>query len=113
VVINATKRKKAACPDAPQQAQQRRMRWAELLKRSFLIDILECDKCGGRREVIAVIKDTNTVTKILDHVGITSAPQRFEPARAPPPSRTGAKTAGTDKPYHPRDSKPPVLNDLE
>ena len=84
VVINATKRKKAACPDAPQQAQQRRMRWAELLKRSFLIDILECDKCGGRREVIAVIKDTNTVTKILDHVGITSAPQRFEPARAPP-----------------------------
>ncbi len=84
VVINATKRKKAACPDAPQQDQQRRMRWAELLKRSFLIDILECDKCGGRREVIAVIKDTNTVTKTLDHVGITSAPQRFEPARAPP-----------------------------
>ncbi len=90
VVITASKRKKPPCPGAPQQAsapqqeQQRRMRWAELLKRSFLIDILECDKCGGRREVIAVIKDTNTVTKTLDHVGITSAPQRFEPARAPP-----------------------------
>ena len=35
-------------------------------------------------QVIAVIKDSNTVAKILDHVGINSAPQRFEPARAPP-----------------------------
>ncbi len=84
VVITASKRKKPPCPGAPQQEQQRRMRWAELLRRVFLVDVLECHKCGGRREVIAVIKDSNTVAKILDHVGINSAPQRFEPARAPP-----------------------------
>ncbi len=63
------------------------MRWAELLKRMFLIDVLECRKCGGRREVIAVIKDKTTVAKILDHLGIHSAPQRFESARAPPQQR--------------------------
>ena len=50
----------------------------------FLIDILECSKCGGRRELISVIQDGNTVSKILDHVGIPSEPPRFEPARAPP-----------------------------
>ena len=31
------------------------MRWAELLKRVFLIDVLECHKCGGRREVTAMV----------------------------------------------------------
>ena len=39
---------------------------------------------GGRRELISVIQDGNTVSKILDHVGIPSEPPRFEPARAPP-----------------------------
>ena len=58
--------------------------WAQLLKRVFLMDLLECEKCGGRRELIAVIEERNTVTKILDHVGIPSTPPRFEPARSPP-----------------------------
>lgn len=83
VVIRPRKRKKAGCPAGPEE-QRKKMRWAELLKRAFLFDILECHRCQGRRELIAVIKDSDTVTRILDHVGINSTPPRFEPARAPP-----------------------------
>jgi len=46
----------------------------------FLLDLLECERCGGRREPIAVIEEHNTVTKILDHVGIQSTSPGFEPA---------------------------------
>ena len=84
MVIQPPKRKKAGCAQASPDDQSKRMRWAELLKRTFLIDVLECHRCGGRRELIAVIKDGNTVTKILDHVGITSTAPSFHPARAPP-----------------------------
>ena len=69
------------------EAKRRRRTWAELLKRTFAIDVLTCGKCGGRREVIAVIDEGNTVKRILDHLGIPSAPPRLQPARGPPSGR--------------------------
>ena len=84
IVIGPQRRRKAGCAEGSAEEKQRRLSWAQLLKRVFLIDILECHKCGGRRELISVIQDSNTVSKILDHVGIPSEPPRFEPARAPP-----------------------------
>ena len=84
IVIGPQRRKKAGCAEASAEEKQRRLSWAQLLGRVFLIGILECYKCGGRRELISVIQDGNTVSKILDHVGIPSEPPRFEPARAPP-----------------------------
>ena len=84
IVIGPQRRRKAGCAEGSAEEKQRRLSWAQLLKRVFLIDILKCHKCGGRRELISVIQDSNTVSKILDHVGIPSEPPRFEPARAPP-----------------------------
>ncbi len=59
------------------------LNWSELLRRVFAIDILACP-CGGRRKVIAFITNPNIARKILDHIGLPSAPPQAVPARAPP-----------------------------
>ena len=47
--------------------------WADLLKRVFAIEVLvlrlAMDVCGGRRRVLAVIKDEHVARKILEHFG--------------------------------------------
>ncbi len=83
VVITPRKRKPPSCAEQTLQEQHKRMSWAELLRRTFLIDVLQCP-CGGRRELISVIQDDKTKVRILDHVGINSTPPRFAAARAPP-----------------------------
>ena len=47
-----------------------RLDGAALLKRVFDVDVLECARCGGRKKVIAVIKDGLVARKILDHLGL-------------------------------------------
>jgi len=62
----------------------RRIPWADLLRRVFAIDVLRCDRCGGRRQVIAFITDPEVVVKILDHLGLPSRPPPVAQARPPP-----------------------------
>jgi len=61
-----------------------RIPWADLLKRVFQIEILRCVRCGGRREVIGVVRDPVQARKILQHLGLDT--EGYEPlaARAPP-----------------------------
>ena len=57
---------------------QRRLRWvlwAELLRRVFDVDALECPKCHGRMRVIA---------GILESLGLDTEPPTIRPSRAPP-----------------------------
>ena len=49
---------------------------AELMRRVFAMDVLECDRCGGRMRIIAAIHAPEAIRKILDSLGL--------PARAPP-----------------------------
>ena len=48
--------------------------WADLLKRTFGIDLSTCPKCGGRVRVIAAIMEVEAIIKILNHVGLGSDP---------------------------------------
>ena len=58
-----------------------RLGWAELLKRSFAVDVLQC-ACGGRRRLVAVIEQRKVVCKILTHLGLpTAAPESACSAR--------------------------------
>ncbi|SMF84508.1 transposase [Pseudobacteriovorax antillogorgiicola] len=50
--------------------------WAELLKRTFGIELSTCPKCGGRVRVIAAIMEVEAITKILNHVGLGSDPPK-------------------------------------
>ena len=49
-----------------------RLPWAELLRRTFQVDVLTCSKCGGRRQVIAYITEPPVVRAILNHLGLPS-----------------------------------------
>ncbi|HEY4015236.1 MAG TPA: hypothetical protein VGM06_17955 [Polyangiaceae bacterium] len=51
-------------------ATQPRVDWANLLRRSFAADVLECPKCHGRLRVVAVITEREPVRRILAHLGL-------------------------------------------
>ena len=46
------------------------------MQRVFAKDVLQCEQCGGRRRLIAVITDPKVVVAFLESLGV--------PARAPP-----------------------------
>jgi hypothetical protein len=46
------------------------------MKRVFLIDVLQCEICGGRMKIIAAIEQPDIIEEILNCLGL--------PSRAPP-----------------------------
>ena len=58
--------------------------WAELLKRTFGIDVETCPRCGGRMRLLAVITDSASTARFLRHRGEPTEPPSRAPARAPP-----------------------------
>ncbi len=68
-------------PGDPVSLRERRLSWAELLKRVFNEDVLKCKRCGGRAEVISAITQPKVIEAIFTCLGYT--------VRAPPiaPSR--------------------------
>ncbi len=54
----------------------RRLAWAELLRRVFAVDVLECPRCGGRMRLLAAIQPPHVTQAILDCLEL--------PSRAPP-----------------------------
>ena len=47
-----------------------RVDWAKLLRRTFAIDVLRCQGCGGRLRPLAAITNSGTARKILEHLGL-------------------------------------------
>ena len=62
----------------------RHIAWAELLRRVFKLDLLHCLRCGGRREVIALIKSPLQARRILESLGLDTESYEPLPARASP-----------------------------
>ena len=46
------------------------------MKRVFAVDVLECDRCGGRMRILAEIHSLDAIQAILECLGL--------PPRAPP-----------------------------
>jgi hypothetical protein len=61
-----------------------RLPWAVLLKRVFLVDVLECPKCAGRMKILAVVTAPTTVRRILKHLGLPTEAPQLHAARPPP-----------------------------
>ena len=58
--------------------------WAELLMRTFGIDVLECPKCKGRMKLIAMVTERSSIRRFLTGVGeLVDVPER-SPSRGPP-----------------------------
>jgi len=50
--------------------------WAELMRRVWAVDVLECSECHGRMRILAAIHSLEAIRAILDCLGL--------PSRAPP-----------------------------
>ncbi len=73
--------------DPPRQKdvqRERRLPWAELLERVFHEDVMVCDKCGGRRRVIAIVADPKQARETLAELGVAFEPLVVRKARGPP-----------------------------
>jgi hypothetical protein len=54
--------------------------WSELMKRVFELDVLVCDRCGGRMRILCAINAPAAIAKILDCLGLPSKPPPIYPA---------------------------------
>ena len=61
-----------------------RLPWADLLLPVFGEDVLACDRCGGRRVVLAFLTERRVVKAILEHLDLPTTGRPVAPARASP-----------------------------
>ena len=62
----------------------RRLLWAELLKRTFVVDPKQCSNCGRQMKRIATIMRADVVKRILDAQGLPAEAPFIPPCRGPP-----------------------------
>ena len=77
----------ATVVDVNKEAEHRRCRyrpWAELMMRTFAVDVLCCPRCSGRLRLVALMTEPKEIRRYLRALGEpTDAPAR-SPARGPP-----------------------------
>jgi hypothetical protein len=61
--------------------RRRSLSWAELMRRVFAIDVLECPGCGGRMRILAAIHPPTATQAILDCLELPSRAPPIEPSR--------------------------------
>ena len=77
-----------ASPQSPACRHGRNYTWAELMKRVWALDVLECPRCRGRMRILAAIHPPDATRKILDCVGL--------PSRAPPVTAAASRDPQPD-----------------
>jgi hypothetical protein len=68
-------------------SRPRRLSWAELMRRVFAIDVLECPRCAGPMRILAAIQPPEATRAILECLEL---PSRAPPALPPRPEREEA-----------------------
>ncbi len=71
-------------PDGGGDGPINRYLYAELMQRVFGVDVLRCNKCESRRELIALIIDPEVIERILKCLGFPHRPPPIAAARPPP-----------------------------
>ena len=74
----------AMAVESPASPSPPRVPWAQLLKKTFGSEVLTCDKCGGKRRVVACVFSSAITAEILEHLRLPSRPLPRATARAPP-----------------------------
>jgi hypothetical protein len=83
---------------APERPTPYRLPWADLLRRVFLLDVLECPRCHGRMRIVAAVTEPVAVEKILRHLGERRAAPFIAGARASPRDGEEAELRRPDLP---------------
>jgi len=55
--------------EAPKRAKGGYRAWADLLRRTFAVDVLECPTCKGRMKLVAMVADPKSITRYLAAIG--------------------------------------------
>ncbi len=71
----------------------RRLAWADLLRRVFAVDVLECPRCGGRMRLLATIHPPEATQAILECLAL---PPRAPPIAAPRPEAAVPEVGAVD-----------------
>jgi len=58
--------------------------WAELLARTFAVDVLACPACQGRMKLLGLVKDEGSIARTLAATGEATEGPRRSPGRGPP-----------------------------
>jgi Putative transposase len=58
--------------------------WAQLLARTFAVDVLACPTCQGRMKLLALVKDPASIARCLATAGEPTEVPRRSPGRGPP-----------------------------
>ncbi len=74
----------------PVPLREARRRWAELLRRIFEVEPLECPRCGQTMRIVAFITQPRVIDRMLTHLRRTATEPRR--ARAPPRRWTSPRT---------------------
>ena len=69
-------------PPPADLVRPRRLAWADLMRRVFALDVLECPGCGGRMRILAAIHPPETAQAILECLGLPERAPPIAPARA-------------------------------
>ena len=72
--------REARVEEKPAKKRRCTARWARLISKVFHVDPLTCTKCGGKLKIIAYLHDQASISKILDHLGLSP------PETKPPPA---------------------------
>jgi uncharacterized protein (TIGR03435 family) len=78
--------------------------WAELMQRSFGIDVLTCPRCGDRLTLVGLIQEARVIRRILAHLRLPTEVPAARPARSPPGGRLDLD--GGDAPARPCVARP-------
>ena len=66
----------AALSKEPKKKRTPRVDWAQLLRRTFGLDVFTCAGCGGKRRVLAYLTAPNAVRTILEHLSLPTRPHQ-------------------------------------
>jgi len=58
--------------------------WAEMIRKVYEADLLNCPQCGGRMTIISFIEDHKVIDKIIYHLKLTFIAEPPPPSQAPP-----------------------------
>ena len=73
----------------------RYIRFAELMRLTFGLQVDQCPACGGRMKLRALVRDPESIERFLRHQGLWSEPCAPAPARAPPYQRAVTRLVPT------------------
>jgi hypothetical protein len=65
----------------PPERSPRACSWADLMRRVFERDVLECARCKGRLALIATITQPSVIQRMLECIGLPARPPPLAPAR--------------------------------